>query len=285
MRVAYFTAGTVGAGHLVRGIALGRALGRRGFTGDYRAFGPPVPYPSLARAGYEQLAISERELRDPLAAGRSEVAATLAAFRPDLLVVDMFWAPLRHILPLRGCECWLLIRACPRAWFTGPPDTRFEARQYRRIVAIEPFRHAALRESVDPVVVCNPEECRPPQALRERLGIPPERRLVVATHAGLPGEGAQVEGAAGEEPAVRFDLFEEHAVFPLAEWLPGADRVLCAAGYNAFWEARWLGYAARTRFTPLPRKIDDQAWRLASCLGYPMLANGADTLAEWIVGG
>jgi hypothetical protein len=284
VRVAYFTAGTVGAGHLVRGVALGRALVRRGFAGTYRAFGPRLPYPSVQDAGFESVAVVEDELRDPSRAATSGVAAALAAFRPDLLVVDMFWAPLRHILPLPDCECWLLVRACPRAWFTGPRDTSFAPAQFRRVVAIEPFRHAAVRETVDPIVVCNPDECRPPGALRERLGVPPERSLVVVAHAGLAGERAAIEAEARGEHAVRCDLFDEHALFPLAEWLPGADRVHCGAGYNAFWEARWLGYAPRTSFKPFPRKIDDQAWRVATCLRSPMRANGADTLAGWIVG-
>lgn len=284
MRVAYFTAGTVGAGHLVRGYALGRALGRRGFTGDYRAFGPPVPYPAAARLDYRPLAIREPELRDPARARDSEVASALRDFRPDFLLVDMFWAPLRHILPLEGCECWLLVRTCPRAWFTGPPDTRFEPRQFRRTIAIESFRHTAIRESVDPVVVCNPDECQPRHALRQRLGVPPGRRLVVAMHAGLAGELDKLEGASHDETVVRLDLFHEQALFPAAEWLGDADQIFCGAGYNAFWEARWLGYAARARFTPLPRRIDDQAWRVENCAGYPMQANGADTLARSILG-
>ncbi len=248
-------------------------------------FGPPLPFPAATRTDYQPTAIAESEVRDPTRARDSEAARALEGFAPDLLVVDMFWAPLRHILPLVGCECWLVVRACPRAWFTGPSDTRFEPRQFARIIAIEPFRHAALRERIDPIVVCNPDECRPPLALRERLGVPPERRLVAVTHAGLRGEVEKIEGTARDEPLARFDLFDTDALFPIAEWLPGADRVFCAAGYNSFWEARWLGYAARTRFIPFPRKIDDQAWRLATCLHYPMQENGADTLATWILAG
>jgi len=281
MRVAYFTAGTVGAGHLVRGHAIGRALARHGFTGAYRVFGPPVPYPAAATVDYRAVSLDPLELRDPARAARSDVATALVEFRPDLLLVDLFWAPMRHVLPQLGCEAWLLLRTCPRAWFDGPPDTRFEARQFRRIVAIEPFRHAVIRESVDPIVVCNPDECRPPGALRERLGVADGQPLTVVMHAGLAGELGQL--GAGEANA-RFDLFADDALFPVAEWLPGADRILCAAGYNAFWEARWLGYAGRTRFTPLPRKVDDQGWRVANCAGYAMRANGADTLAASIVG-
>jgi hypothetical protein len=281
MRVAYFTAGNVGAGHLVRGVAIGRGLARRGFSGTYRMFGPALPYPA---AEHEQttVPISEIELRDQMRAPQSELAATLTAFAPDLLVVDMFWAPLRHILPLPGCECWLLVRTCPRVWFVGLPDTPFAAGQYKRIVGIEPFRHSAIRESIDPVVVCNPDECRPPNALRERLGIPDGQPLVAVTHAGCPGEIEQLAKVAGNVAVVRMDLYGADALFPLAEWLPGADRIFSAAGYNSFWEAQWLGYADRTRFTAMPRKIDDQAWRLQSFGHRPLAANGADTLAAWI---
>lgn len=282
MRVAYFTAGTVGAGHLVRGHALGRALRRGGFSGEYRTFGPATPYPAAQDAEHRTLAIREPELRDPARAGTSEVATALRAFRPDVLLVDLFWAPLRHVLPLEGCECWLLVRTCPRAWFTGPPDTRFEPRQYKRVIAIEPFRHAAIRESTDPVVVANPGECRPPGALRARLGVPPGTSLVVAMHAGMPGELDAL--AAPDATVVRLDLFDEHALFPAAEWLGDADQVIAGAGYNAFWEARWLGYAPRTRFTPFVRTIDDQAWRLNNCAAYPMRTNGADTLAAALLG-
>jgi len=284
MRVAYFTAGTVGAGHLVRGLAVGRALARAGFTGSYRAFGPPVPYPVVARLDYAPVPLVEAELRDPARAPASAIATALRDYAPDLLLVDLFWAPLRHVLPTLATDAWLLVRSCPRAWFTGPADTRWDATQYRRIVAIEPFRHPVLRETIDPIVICNPDELRSPSALRERLGVAPDRRLVVVAHAGLAGEVMELSGDADDETVV-CDLFAEDALFPLAEWLAGADVVHCAAGYNAFWEAQWLGWAARTRFTPLRRTIDDQAWRATTCRGWTVRANGADTLARQIVAG
>jgi len=280
MKVAYFTGGTVGAGHLVRGVAIGRALARRACDVEYRMFGPALPFPAATRDDYQAVALDEATLRDPDRARASELAAALAAFRPDLLVVDMFWAPLRRLLPLAGCEAWLLVRCCPRGWLAGTPGFSFDPRQYARAIAIEPFRHAALREAVDPIVVCNPDECRPTSALRERLGTASDRPLVVATHAGVRGE---LDGIATPD-AVRFDLFADDALFPLAEWLPGADVVLAAAGYNSFWEARWLGYASRTRFTSLRRAIDDQAWRVHACGGHVMRTNGADVLAGWIAG-
>jgi hypothetical protein len=266
VRIAYFTAGSVGAGHLVRGVAVRRALARAGIACEYRMFGPPLPFPVVGGLDYEAVGLDERELRDARRAPAGALGTALAAFAPELLVVDLFWAPLRHVLPLPGCEAWLLVRSCPRAWFGGPPDTRWDPGRFARVVAIEPVSHPAVREHVEPVVVCNPDECRPPGALRAHLGVAP---------------GTPLARGAGDA-VVRCDLFEDAALFPLAEWLGDADFVIGGGGYNTVWEARWLGWAERAAFTPFPRAIDDQRWRIESLRAYRMRANGADVLASWV---
>jgi len=273
VRVAYFTAGTVGAGHVVRGLALQKALGRKGFKGEYRMFGPPTPF---ARGPYTAVPVEGRELIHPEKARKTELNRALTAYKPELLIVDLFWAPLRHLLPLPACEAWLMLRKVPPVWFVGPKGARFDGSQYKRIVAIEPVEHEALLERVDPVVVCNPDECEPPDALRKALGVPAERHLLVVAHA---GEAEEIESMRTEGAAV-CDLRDESALFPLARWLGGADEIVCGAGYNAFWEARWLGYFSKTRFTAFARRIDDQKWRLRACAQVQMRANGADTLAR-----
>jgi len=284
MRIGFFTAGSVGAGHLVRGVALERALRRVGFGGEYRMFGPALPFAAAARLGYETVPLEEGLLRDAVRAPESALARVLSRFQPDVLLVDLFWAPVHHLLPHLRCEAWLLVRCCPRAWFGGPPDTRWDPARFARIIGIEPLPHAAIRERVEPVVVCNPEECRPPGALRAHLEVPPGRPLVVAMHAGLPGEMAALAKAGGHG-VVTCDLYTESALFPVAEWLRDADGVFAGAGYNSFWEARWLGWFERTVFTPFPRAVDNQGWRLATCSTYRMQQNGADTLARWLTSG
>jgi len=281
MRIAYFTGGDVGAGHLMRGLALGRALKRAGIVAEYRMFGPRLRYPILSTLDYEVVTLVPAELRDPALAPASALGRALAAWAPDLLIADLYWGPLRHLLPALSCEAWLLVRSCPRPWFGGPPDARFAPGQFTRIVGIEPIAHDVLTAHVDPVVVCNPDECRPRGALRAHLGVAAGAPLVVITHAGVPGE---MDLLADSAPAgvVRCDLLGDAALFPLAEWLGDADEVIAGVGYNSFWEARWLGWAPRTTFTPFPRTIDDQAWRLEVCGSYDMRTNGADTLADWV---
>src|SRR6185295_7862008 len=105
MKIAYFTAGTVGAGHLVRGLAIGRGLRRAGFRGAYRMFGPRLPFAAAGREDHVTVDVqTDRALRDRHLAQMSGLAQELQAFDPDLLLVDMFWAPLRWVLPALSCE-------------------------------------------------------------------------------------------------------------------------------------------------------------------------------------
>jgi hypothetical protein len=288
MKVAYLTGGTVGAGHLVRGVAIGRALARAGFRGGYRMFGPRLPFAAAGgRDDYEAVEIEadRAALQHPQLAQTSDLALRLRRFGADLLIVDLFWAPVRWILPALRCEAWLLVRTCPAPWLVGGPGMPFAAEQYQRILGIEPFDHPALDETIDPIVVCNPDERRPPEALRRWAGVPEGEELAVALHAGERGEIEQLRRlAGGRAPLLTLDLFEDQALFPAAEWVAGADRIYSGAGYNACWEARWLGHEARTRFLPFRRSIDDQARRLAIFRDHHPRANGADVLARWIAG-
>ncbi|MGO8996917.1 MAG: hypothetical protein ACLQVI_26685 [Polyangiaceae bacterium] len=286
MRVAYFTAGTVGAGHHVRGLAVRRALARASFQGELRTFGPPLPYPgshTASLAPQHELELDRVELSDPRRAPESELAHALRSFDPDLVLVDMFWAPVRFILPSLRAQAWLLVRKCPPVWFVGPNDAvRFDRSSFARVYAIEPGLEVGLESrEIEPIVIANPGECRPPDALRRRFGVPSGAKLDVVVHAGRAGERARIE--AGHDGARVLDLFGDDALFPAAEWLGGADTIACGAGYNSFWEARWLGYFGRTTFTPFERGIDDQAWRIRACSEHFMRENGADVLARAIL--
>jgi hypothetical protein len=288
LRVAFFTAGTLGAGHLVRGLAIGRALERANFRGTYRMFGPPQRLPAAAaaaRTDWEDLAIVERELLDPALARTSAVRRALEAFAPDVLVVDMFWAPLANVLPIPDCEAWLLLRAMHPKWLVGPPGLPFDPSRYERILAIEPAVPAQIgAESIDPVVLVNPDETKPRGALRDRFAIARDTRLVAVVHAGIAGESASFTPSISEgESLLELDLHATDALFPVAAWLGDCDVLHAAAGYNTFWEAHWLGYAARTTFVPFARRNDDPHRRMQS-LGHVMKANGADAVASMITG-
>lgn len=260
-------------------------------------FGPHSALRLAARDDYRAVALDPAELGDADRAEGSELARVLAAYRPDVLVVDLFWAPLRRLLPLPGCEAWLLLRRSPAVWLDGPPGYPFERRLFERVIAIEPGVHPGrLDETIDPIVVCNHEERQPAGALRRALGVDGSAQLAVAHQAGEAGEWATLTTRLSARPLHAFSLarsdspattppegvalHDGDAFFPLAAWLHDADVVASGAGYNAYWEARWLGYDARTTFFAFERTIDDQAWRLRTCGGYRPRDNGADLLAR-----
>jgi hypothetical protein len=136
-------------------------------------FGPKLSYQAAQLDNYQVVDIRPEEVRDPLKAAESSLALALEDFRPDLLLVDMFWAPLRYILPRLKCEAWLLIRCCPPKWFIGSAEMPFAAEQFQRIIGIEPLNYSVLHQALDPIVICNPDECKPQTALRNIFAYPP----------------------------------------------------------------------------------------------------------------
>jgi hypothetical protein len=174
----------------------------------------------------------------------------------------------------------------------GPPKSRFDPTQYSRVIGIEPLEREEIREHIEPIVICNPDEAKTRTELCERWGVDQSTPIVAISHAGLRGEIDKLRDdfeasdfAAGAETLViRSDLHDEDAVFPLAVWLPAVDQVHCVAGYNSYWESRWMGYAHKTRLRVIARKIDDPLGRVEVGRSYKMRENGADILARSIVG-
>jgi hypothetical protein len=244
-------------------------------------FGPALPFALAARDDYEVVTVVPSELADSARALSSALALALHAFAPDLVIVDLFWAPLAYILPSLAAEAWLLVRSVPPVWFRGPRGVAFDRSLYARIIGIEPVGFDEVREHIEPIVICQPDERRPKGALRERLGVAPARRLAILMYAGLSHDRETL--VPPEEVAVH-SLLEDVTIFPLAPWLGDADAIYCGAGYNTYWEARWLGHEEKATMTPLVRQIDDQAWRVKACRSHRMRANGADQLAQAITG-
>ena len=275
-RIAYVTGGGVGAGHFARGVAIERALRRTGVDVELQMFSDRLPY----RAPGDVQEWMEIAFEPQL------LGAALASFAPDVLLVDFFWAHVRHLLPLPGCEAWLLLRWAPPAWLTGVEALTFEPSLFARTIAIEPGIPVTTTDEVPPIVVTNAADLKPRAALRDRLGVTDDETLVLVAQAGQAGEADTLVALARrrwpDARIVRQTLFDDDALFPIADWLAGADVVVGGAGYNLFWETRWLGLEGRSHLQAFPRTIDDQAWRLVLHQRTPMLENGADVLARML---
>ncbi|OIP40901.1 MAG: hypothetical protein AUK47_07405 [Deltaproteobacteria bacterium CG2_30_63_29] len=288
MRVAFVTAGDVGAGHVAHAYAIHQGLRRAGSRVEFRAFGPAAPFPFVAHLPfiYEPIAIDFRPFLERETALQTPLALALALYAPDLVLVDLFWAPLLYIFETLQASKWLLARKCPDAWWKGTPRLRFEPRQYDRIIVTEPVEHPNETHRIAPLVVANRDELEPVGALRAALGVSLDEQLVVVAHAGVVGEAERLDPGYDQVRSVRFDAYETQFPFPLARWLNDADVIFAGGGYNTVWESLWLGYHDRVHFTGFPRNVDDQQWRIECArTTTTMKENGADPLARWILAG
>ncbi len=287
MRVVFITAGTHGAGHVVRAAAIKRALLRTMSTRvRFDVAAPASSFLRLVGDAGHVISVDPAVLRDPRTAAHSDVARVLAELQPDLVIIDVFWVPLVFV-PL-PCPAWLLLRSVPPAWLVGPKEARFDAGRYERVFAIEPAPGLERFEALPPVVVAGAADVvvDPRAALAQRLGVDADDPLNVIVRGGLPSDAALLEDAAQGVHAGtwhHFDLHDDHAPFPVAPLLMGADRVVAAPGYNTFWESRLLGFDARTTWVPIKRTLDDASWRATLPATVRFADNGADALAQLLV--
>lgn len=298
MKIAFVTAGSAGAGHLVRGAAVARAVRRAGRSDVVRVFSPPSPFAARVRAvvDVDEVAIESALLRDPRSANDSALARAVAAFAPDVVVIDVFWVPLVFVtLP---CPAWLLLRSVPPAWLVGPAEARFDVARYARVFAIEPAPVLARFASLPPLVIANRDEALPRAALLAALSAldvdvgRDDAPLRLIARGGLASDDEVLVDAAHKRwPGARvalLDLADPRTPFPAAPLLAGLsddDGLVAAPGYNLFWEAQHLGFAARTTFVPIPRKLDDVAWRAGLNADVASVDNGADVLVQLLARG
>lgn len=288
-RVAFYTSGFIGGGHLALAEAIQRGLTRSGSSLKLKVFYAELGLTPPAGLSFELTTLSTlpEELRQAESAQASETARALRDFAPDVLLVDLAFRDLRHLLPLPNCEAWLLLRWIPRKLLYGPFNKTFDPSQYERVIGTEPGLPFEVPFQLEPLVVCNRDECMPEGSLLERLGVPAGKALSLIAHTGKESEVAGLEQlereAFPQHFVARATLHDEAALFPLAPWLPDADRIVGGAGYGLYWETRWLGLAARSELRPFSRGIDDQTPRMRHGQSYHMRENGADQLAALLV--
>jgi len=292
VRVVYVTAGTVGVGDLMHGVALRRAAQRSGLPVSVSLVSPPLPFPAVRRlADHTAVEMDPAALVDPARAASTPLARALSSLKPDVVVVGHFWANVQRIIAQLGFEAWLLLRKAPPVWIKGPPQAPFAPSVFARRLEIEPVGFAGDFEQLAPLVVVNRDELVPAAAARAALlnGVDDDGRpLRLVFQAGNPGEAQALASSSSPSSSSYshtrvIDLRDNDAPWPVADLLLGADEIVSGAGYNAYWESRWLGTAAKTTLVPFARRIDDQAWRL-SLASLPMRENGADQLIRMLYG-
>lgn len=292
MRVLYYTGGATGSGHMVLGLSLAAAFRRAGAACDYSMAAVGEEFAGLAGGFGVPVAPLPPEGPEALAPGRFRDSALYRAIesaRPDVLVVDLYWFPLDAFIRELPCRKVFLSRQVDPAFFRiRLPDRElaFRHSDYDLVLRTEPgFDLPFPSESIEPIVIRNPDEILTREAARADLGLADGQRGCLFAFNGRGGEG--------QEAWKSFSYLEDEGwtvvrssnrsggLFPAADWFNAFDLVVCGAGYNAFWEARY--FRKEAFFVPFPRRYESQTRRIALCSDYEMRENGADRLARRIL--
>jgi hypothetical protein len=267
-----------GWGHLVRGLALGRAAARRGHAVSLLVNTPHGDHDALAA----ELGPCGELLRIPAAlpkgAQTRRVLEAVQARSWDAVVVDTFprglGGELAAVLPALPCATvWVHRDLTPRY------VERFGLRRFARCfeLVLVPGEPAPLDDhsravETTPWLVRDPHELLEPADARRRLSASEDRPVVLVSGSGPLDEvrawgrrARLLTDALRDRAQVRFAGPTTVGVrslraWPLVELLPGVDVLVGAGGYNTVHEA----HAAGTQLVAIPqeRVYDRQARRL-----------------------
>jgi hypothetical protein len=293
VRILYQTNGIAGSGHIVKGLSVANAFKRLGVDHEFLLLSVETPFADLARR--QGIAVRTIPAEDETTLGPdrwrdSELYKAIDAFKPDILIVDLFWFALDSFIRELPCRKVILIRQVDPRFFHFRVEDRelaFRPDEYDLVAAIEPgFNLPFPSESLEPLVIRNHAEIMPAAEARADLGLEPGERACFFGFNGNAWEGEQVWKS--------FDYLEtegwkvvrsdnrQGGLFPAVDWFNAFDLVVCGAGYNAFWEARYFGKEAF--FAPFTRNFEDQYHRIRVNADYVPKENGADQLARRLLG-
>jgi hypothetical protein len=287
MKVVYFSFGE-GSGHVVLAASIYNSFRRKNIDVDYVAltnsrFGHLVSNDFLhipVRAQPELLFKYDRE---------TELYILLKDLQPDILIVDSVWLAVFPILKDFRCSKIALFFWKPDSWFNlerpGYETVRFNIEDYDYSVSCEPGFNRKGFVNIEPVVVKNRDEIISRDDALNGLGFDGERKTCVIAHNGYRGEIDSIAGEAvifEDDHQIKVLTNEDGAgLFPLAMYANGIDYLIGGAGYNLFYEARYLGMKAK--FIPKERRADDQFWRVKTNRDYSFAENGADVLVDMMM--
>ena len=216
----------------------------------------------------------------------------LQQIEPDIILVDHLWFPVMFILDDFKAVKTIFFRHVKPPWLKTPllPDgtvREFDSGLYDLSFTMEPNFLVPGTESLPPVIGVTKNDIKPPEIIRQVLSIPPDKKLLLAAHNGLPGELEEFAKQADYDPkeyALRsIGNINEAAdeLFPLSHYLSGVDLAIGACGYNFFYETRF--YDLPTHYIPIERAFESPVWRYKTNKNYSGPFDGADQMIKRIL--
>ena len=159
----------------------------------------------------------------------------------------------------------------------------FRNEHYDRVLAIEPFESSLAMEQINPIIIRNRDEIYSRESALEKLGLSGDKRVCLIAlnfkdgyferlkdkYSYLEGEGYDV---------IYTTNLRGSGIFPIVDYYNAIDLIICAAGYNQFWEVIYFNKEAV--FENVPLRYSSTERRINECQEYYFDENGADQLVD-----
>ena len=319
MRALFYAVNGLGLGHVTRLLAIARALRALEPAAEVLFLTSSEADGVLFREGFAAVKLPSKTIREQVGLHKQRYLKlaqtvtwnTLAAFEPDVLVVDTYpMGSFEELIPvLRWRQKNVFVFREQREGAVGLPLLHATLPLYDAVIvphdtpaAVGPVPEPQKVRAVGPILVREPRELRSRAEARRRLGLPPEGTLVYGAFGGggepESHEALQLAAAAvrelpgahlvvGAGPLLR-DVPELpgvtvlRGVYPMMAWLPAFDLAVSAAGYNSVNEL--LAAGVPSVFVPFERVLDDQERRAmfveAHGAGRALTTRSASSLAQ-----
>lgn len=291
MNIVYYTSGFPGTGRIVRGIAIYNGLRRKGINFSYTILSN-TPLASIAdRFNISHLEIpyeNERVLtRNNYV--NTELFQTLTQLNPDILIVDRMWFTLHHFInELKSRKIFLTLHVDDHFFSMKLPDETlfFKNDQYDKVLAIEPFNSTVTMEMINPIIIRNRDEIYDRETALTELGVSGGKKTCLIALNFKEGFFEKLKDKYSYLEDEGYDMIytsnlEGGGIFPVVDYFNAIDLVICAAGYNQFWEIIYFNKEAV--FENLPLRFSSTRRRINECQEFYFDENGADQLVDIIV--
>jgi hypothetical protein len=289
VKVVFYTSGTTGSGRMVRGIAVGNAIARRGLACDYTIV-HSSPFAHLADVLGQQHFEIPPEHEDGLRPDTfpdSILYKTLGTLKPDILIVDLLWFTLDSFIRDLPCKKIFLCHYVVDSFFAAPLEDRtiyFRPEDYDRLLAIEPFRNNIPFDEINPIVIRNRDEIVSRERACARLELDVNGKHCLYAFNGNPGDfekNKKTYSHLGDEGySMVYTTNYQGGLFPVVDYFNAFDLVICAAGYNQFWET--IYFSKKALYETIQGNFSSQEKRIKMGRRFKFDVNGADQLVDII---
>lgn len=296
MRALFYAVDGLGLGHVTRLLGIARALRRLAPDCEALFLTTSEADGVLHRERFAAVKLPSKTIREEVGLQKTRYLKlaqtvtwnTLAAFEPDVLVVDTYpMGSFEELIPaLRWRQKNVFVFREQRADAVGMPLLQATLPLYDAVIvphqraeAVGPVPEPSKLRAVGPVLVRERAELKPRDDARRALGLPLNETLVYASFGGggEPESRQALEATAraiaslpkvhlvvGAGPLLRDvpmlpNVTVLRGVYPMLEYLQAFDAAVTAVGYNSVHELLFTGVPAV--LLPFERVLDDQAAR------------------------